>query len=330
MLEPRHVLDEETAGLLCLGPAGDLRGRRLERVGHVRGVPVDPDPGHRSVDLSLARRRQHRASRPRQPPFATGRLEQLVQLVQPCRVRRGDVHVLHQELHRGELPLAGSSEVGGEPGVMNDVCIAARVDEHRTGHSERPPLRADDDRVDRRAGACNVGDRAVQQRREVRLTGHQPVGEELVCPGDVEEDRCFFERHRATTEPNRRDGIGPLPREPAAHPIETVRTLAVQTADRSDPRCGGVPAEEAVSLDEHRAGAGARGCDGRRQAGRPPADHHHVGFGDDVGVPFFHPDLLRHDRAQVYERAVSDSSLHRQKRLGTGPHRPLIALKSPP
>ncbi len=54
--------------------------------------------------------------------------------------------------------------------------------------------------------------------------------------------------------------------------------VGVQPAEISHPGRGAHAAQKSIALDEQSARAGARGAGGGGNAGRPAAEHQHVGF----------------------------------------------------
>ena len=278
VLEAGHVLHQEPPGLLRLRAAADLRCRRFEGIGHVRRVPLDADTGHRAQHLALAERGEHGSTRARQIPFRglAYRREQLVEPVEPGRVRRLHVDVVHQELHRGELALAGPAALDPAAGVEGQVGVAGSIHEHPARDRERTPLRPDDDRLDGAAAPNDLGDVRVKQRSQVRLGGDPPIGLSFERPRHIDENRGLLIWDRAEAGARGLELLRPGLCEPPANEVESLSRRPIEAANRAHPSGHGVSSEEPVAFDERGTRAHPRRRKRCGEPGRSPADDDHV------------------------------------------------------
>ena len=195
------------------------------------------------------------------------------------------IDVLEEELHRRELALAGIAHRPRGTGVDDEVGVAGGVDERPGPHRLRPALGGDDDGVEAVAVAHHVGDQRVQEQRDGRLLGDQPVEQALGRPRHVEEHGAALERHRSGCGPRGLEGVGHLLGDAARDVVEAAVGRHVQPADRADRRGREVAAEKPVMFEQADAGALAGSGEGGAQAGGAAPCHADVHVRDDRGVP---------------------------------------------
>ncbi len=203
--------------------------------------------------------------------------------------RRVDIGVLHEELHRAELPFTGRAHGPRHAGGDGHVGITGRVHEDPTGHSLRALFRGDHHGRDVTVVvAHDVGNECVQHQADavrIRALGDQMVGQPLGGPRHVEQNRGVLERIRP-------EGGTSLHQLGGKRASETTRDLVeraglgpdVQPAHGSHCRDSEVAAEESVAFQQRDRRPGSSGRERRAEPRRPATAHHHVGIEHDLGL----------------------------------------------